>query len=140
MGSRFLGDFGRQVARDERCAWAQDGELLAGDLELGVAQPLGVVESDRGENGHLRLEDVRRVEAAAEAGLDHAHFNPGVPKRNEGGGRGRLELSHALALFKATLYARHGVRDRSNRAVEGIGVHLGAADADTLRPALRVRR
>ena len=45
----------------------------AGDLLEGVAQHIAMVESDRGDDGHLRLHDVGRVEAAAKPDLDHAH-------------------------------------------------------------------
>ena len=51
---------------------AEDGELLGGDLELGLPQPLGVVEADRGEDGDPRGDRVRRVEPATEPGLDTA--------------------------------------------------------------------
>ena len=67
---------------------AQHRELLGGDLELGVPEPLGVLEADRGQRRRPARDHVGRVEAAAEPGLDHRHLDP---RRREGdeGGRGR---------------------------------------------------
>ena len=58
---------GRERPRTSVVRVAQDGELLGRDLHLGLAQPLGVVEPDRGQHSDLRGDRVGRVEAAAEA-------------------------------------------------------------------------
>ena len=63
----------------------QHGELLARDLELGIAKELGVLEADGGQHRDPRGEDVGRVEAAAEPGLDHSHLDP---RGGEGDERG----------------------------------------------------
>ena len=47
--SASASDLGADPADDQGRGVAQHGELLGGDLELGLAQPLGVVEPDRGQ-------------------------------------------------------------------------------------------
>ena len=64
----------------------------ARDLELGLAEPLGVVEADRGQRGRPRGDHVGRVEAAAEPGLDHGDLDPGRGEGDERGRGRRLEL------------------------------------------------
>ena len=67
---------------------------------LGLPQPLGVVEPDRGQDGHLRGDRVGRVEPAAEARLDHRHLDPGGGEGDERGRGCDLELGHRLALLE----------------------------------------
>ena len=48
------------------------------------AEELGVVEGDRGDDGHLGLDHVRRVPLAADADLDDGDVNRSVGKDRVG--------------------------------------------------------
>ena len=118
----------------------QDGKLLGRDLELGVAEELGVLEPDGGQHGHARGEDVGRVEAAAETGLDHAHLDAGGREGDERGRRVGLELGDRLALVERAVDGLDRLGDALDRRGERLGRDLGAVDLNALAPALVVRR
>ncbi len=75
LGADALGDgqrVGVQVgADDERAAGLHDVGLLLGDRRDRRAEPARVLQRDAREHLDLGADDVRRVVAAAEAGLDH---------------------------------------------------------------------
>ena len=101
---------------------AQDGQLLGGDLELGLPQPLGVVEADRGEDGDPRGDRVGRVEPAAEPGLDRRRLHPGARP-----GRRRWPRSPPRTGSPP--------RPRSRRAVDALGGRGDWARRRRPRPA-----
>ena len=51
-----------------------------------LAQNLGVLEPDVGDDGDFAVHHIGRVEPAAEADLDDRPFDPRVAKDQEGGG------------------------------------------------------
>ena len=63
-----------------------DGELLRGDLLARLAEHVGVVEPDVREQDDVAAEDVRRVQPAAEAGLDDRDVDPARRELGERGG------------------------------------------------------
>ena len=102
---------------------AQHRQLLGGDLVLGLAQPLGVVEADRGQHRDPRGDRVGRVEPPPQPGLDRRGLDPGRGEGDEGGGGGDLELGHRLALLEAAVDDLGRLRDALDR-----GGELGRAD------------
>ena len=76
-------------------AGPDDGELLGCDRLARVAEHLGVLERDVRQHHDRRVEDVRRVEAAAEAGLDDGGVDLPRGELGERGGRQHLELRRA---------------------------------------------
>ena len=88
-----------------------------------------MVESDRGDGGRDRRDDVRRIEAAAEPDFEHGHLDPGAPKQLEGHRRGYLEERrlHREDAFDAQLV--DGVADIRMTSARG-----------SVRPALRRSR
>jgi hypothetical protein len=132
----LLGD----VAQHQGRALAEHRELLAGDLELGLAQPGRVIETDGCQDRDARAQDIGRVEATAEPRLDDPHLHPGLGEGHEGRGRGGLELGDPLTLGEVALGRRqrldHPLRGRGERP----GIDLGTPDPHPLRPALGMRR
>jgi hypothetical protein len=82
--------------RDERAVLAQDAALLAGDLGDGVAKILLVVERDVGDDGEQRLDDVGRVQPAAETDFQHQDAGVFAIEIQEGDGREPLEEAGQL--------------------------------------------
>ena len=119
---------------------AQDGELLGGDLELALAQPLGVVEANRGQHSDPRGDRVRRVEPPAQSGLDHRGIDPGCGESDKRRRRGELELGDRFAGLKAGVDRRRALRGALHGAGKGCLVDLLATDQHPFRPALGVRR
>ena len=85
-------------ADDERAVRAHDGDLLGGDVGDRRAQPARVLEADVRQHLDLGRDDVRRVVAAAETGLDHRRLHT-LARELVVGRRGqRLELRDGLVL------------------------------------------
>ena len=105
----------------------RDRELLGGDLVARVAEDVGVLEADVRQQDDGRVEDVRRVEAAAEPGLDDGGVDFALGEVCERGGRERLELRRGDGL-------RGGAHAR-DRSLERVRVGVEA-----LVPAAHVRR
>ena len=123
---------------DQRRVIAEHGKLLGGDLLLGLTEPLGVVEADRGQGGHPRGDRVGRVEPPPQPGLDHPDADPGRGEGDEPGCGRDLELGHRFAAAASDDLGRLG--SALDRGRELGRSDLGAADHDPLRPAVEMRR
>jgi hypothetical protein len=131
----------RQRAGVDRGVVSEDGELLGRDLLERVAEPLGVVEADRREDGQLRRDHVRRVEAAAEAGLDHGDLDARLGEGDEGGGGEELELGDRALIVRGLAVGGDGrLLGPLERAGERILGDRPAPDPDPLTPVADVRR
>ena len=114
---------GAHPAQDQGRLVVEHGELLGGDLQLGLAQPLGVIEADRGQHGDPRGDRVGRVEPAAEPRLDRRHFDPG---RGEGDEAAAVAASNWVT---ASPSSARSVDARCRRRDPGDGLlELGLAD------------
>ena len=105
-----------------------DRELLGGDRLARVAEDVHVVERDVREHDDARAQDVRRVVAAAEPGLDDGDVDRRVGEREQRGGGERPRTASpppACGRTRATARSKSASR---------------AADADPLAPAAHVRR
>jgi hypothetical protein len=121
----------QRIADDGGLAAAQDAGLLAADGLAVVSEELGVVDVDAGQHRAVGIEDVDRVEAAAEADLEDAEVErrgreqPGNHQEREleigecdvaAGRLDRFEVRqqrlgrHALAGDPAALLEMHQVR------------------------------
>ena len=77
---RLLGD---RIINDRLCALAEqqgnaslgDTCLLSGDLSQGIAQELGMVEADIGDNAEQRRDDVGTIQPTAQPYLDHGNIH-----------------------------------------------------------------
>ena len=114
------------VRQHDDGARARDRELLAGDRLAGLAEHLGVLEPDVRQQHDARVEDVRRVEPAAEPGFDDGDVDAALGEVGERRGGQHLELRRA---------DRFGVGAHAgDRALEPVGVGL-----EPLAPAGDVR-
>ena len=91
MGELLVGEHGDRTLLDDR-------ELLRRDLLARVAEHVGVLEPDVREQDDVRAEDVRRVEPAAEPGLDDGDVDVAGRELGERGRADRLELGRLLRL------------------------------------------
>ena len=71
---------------------AEDSRLFQRYRIAGLTQPPLVVEVDRCNDRHLRIDDVYRVEPAAQPYLKHQHIDVPGSKNKQGGQRGELEI------------------------------------------------
>ena len=87
----------RLAEHDDR-ARRGDGELLARDRLARLAEDVRVLEPDVRQEDDRRVDDVRRVEPAAEAGFDRGHVDALRGELGQRRRRQRLELRRADAL------------------------------------------
>jgi hypothetical protein len=76
---------------DERCAGLQDADLLARDRRSCLAENLGVLEPDVGDDGDFAVDNVCRVEPPANADLDDRPLASRFGENDEGGGGQKIE-------------------------------------------------
>src|SRR3954469_25175397 len=84
-----------------------NSKLLARDLLERVAEYLGVLERNIGEQNDLRADDVRRVEPTPEAGFDDGHLDVSVGEVEKRGRCQHLEL-RGPDLLRGVANARDG--------------------------------
>jgi hypothetical protein len=99
-----------------------------------------VLEPDRRQRRHSRRQHVCGVQAPTKSCLDHSHLDPSCGQGDEGGGSGRLELRHGLALLETAVDDVCGVGDALDRGREVGCTDLLSTDQHALRPALVVGR
>ena len=86
----------RVVRQDDyRVVSMDNSELLRRDLLDRVAENVGVLEPDVGQQHDAGAQHVRRVVAPAEPGLDDGDVDLGGGERSQRRGRDRLELRRA---------------------------------------------
>ena len=116
-------------------AGLEDARLLARDLLERIAEDLRVVEADvRDDGARRRGNDVRRVEPAAEADLQHHDVAPPPPEPQHGRRRHELKLRRRVV---------HGGDARLQRLAHGGKLrvrHGHAVDLHALGEALEIRR
>ena len=116
------------VGKNDDAALLRDREFLPRDGLHGVTEHVRVLEPDVREQDDPRLEDVRRVEAAAEPGLDHRDVDLGIREGGERRGGHDLELG-STELLRSYSNARHRVLE----------VGFSTSDPDPLAPPDDVR-
>ena len=113
----------------------EDARLLARDLLKRITEDLRVVKADvRDDGARRRGDDVRRVEPAAEADLQHHNIAPPPPEPQHGRRRHELKLRRRVV---------HGGDARLQRLTHGSKLrvrHRHAVDLHALSEALKVRR
>jgi hypothetical protein len=82
---------GLRDSRDQRAAGTCDRGLLRRDVGDRAAEDRHVVEIHRDDGADQRLRCVRRIEAAAEADLEHRDVDTCLPEGEKSGGRHDLE-------------------------------------------------
>ena len=127
--------------RDDGGAVLDDARLDRGDLGDRLAQAVGVVEVDRGEDRDIAVGAVRRVPRAAHADLEHEHVDRGVGERDEREHREQFEEGEPRVVARRQL----GVDEVDERrdlvprvGDRGVGDGL-AVDHDALGEALQMR-
>ena len=119
-----------RLAEDDGAAGLDDGELLRRDRLSRRTEHVRVLERHvRQHDDAGRVEDVRRVVATAEPGLDDGRLDVRIAERDERRRREHLELRRAEPFGR-----------RPNGCERGLEVGLGAVDPDALRPRAHVRR
>src|SRR6516162_3842119 len=61
----------------------EDAGLLRADGLECIAEPLAVIETDRSEHRHVRVDEVRGIQTAAEADLEHRSLDAGIRENHE---------------------------------------------------------
>src|SRR5690606_4066057 len=89
------------VGADGRAARTEDMGLLPTDLFPGVAQILGVVYVHAGDDGAIRIDDVHRVQAPAQADFQHGRVHALFLEQQQGGQRGELEVRQGDVLARS---------------------------------------
>ena len=110
------------VANDHRSAFFDDARLLAGDLRQRRAEVLHVVVVYGSNDAQHRLDDVRRVQASAKAGLDHGHINTSFGEV--------LQCHRRCDLEERTTDRCRGVHQRSCKPSDRIIVDHGPIHTD----------
>jgi hypothetical protein len=150
--------FGRLLADDHHGVGARsqplgivvalddDAGLLAGDLGNGVAEVLGVVDTDGRDDRNGRVDDVRGVPATAHADLDHRHVDRRVGEGRKCHGGDHLELAHPRAWTprkQPILGLLVDELDEGFHLAVGVDVSRGgdrlAVDGDALHGRLQMR-
>ena len=67
-------------AEHDRLAAAKDARLLRADLLERVAEPVAMIEAHRAQHRHIGIDDVGRIEPAAESHLEHHGLDRGLAK------------------------------------------------------------
>ncbi len=80
------------IAADGRPPAAVDVGFLEADLFTRVAQPVGVVQVDTGDDGAIGIDNVHGVQATAQADLQHHGVQPGLRKEAQDGQGGEFEI------------------------------------------------
>ncbi len=68
-------------AEHRRAAGAEDAGLLRADLLQRLAQPVAMIEADRADHRHIRIDEIGGVEAAAEPHLEQRELDAAAPRR-----------------------------------------------------------
>ena len=121
------------------CATAS---FSARDLLARVAEHLGVLERDVRQQDDRRVDDVRRVEPAAEPGLDDRHVDAALGELGERGRGQRLELGRAERL-RGAANARDGpleARRDHNPAARASRRRAATCRRPTRRPSAAEQR
>ena len=105
-------DAGILIPQDHGAAGLDDARLFGGDGLHSVAQDLGVIQTDAGDDRRLRrVDDVGGVQAAAKAHLQHHDVALCLLKEAEGDGRYQLKLGRGVRHgFRRQLHPLRGVR------------------------------
>jgi len=139
-GDPFQGGQGLRLLgrRDDRHAGLDDAPLLESDLGQRVAQQLGVVEAQAGDDRHQRRQDVRRVQPAAQANLDDGHVHRAGGEVVEGQGGDDFEPGDARRGLDGRAHAIHDGDERrlGDAAIGGVG----RQDADAFAELTQVGR
>ena len=93
------GGLDRLLGQDDGGVLLDDAGLLPGDLLGRGAEPVGVVERDRGDHGDRAVDDVRRVPGAAHADLDDRDVDRRVGEGRVRHARQHLEEGEPVALL-----------------------------------------
>ncbi len=127
----------RLLGQDHGRVLLDDAALLHGDLTGRGAEPIGVVQADRGDHGDGRVDDVGRVPAAAHADLDHGHVHRGVREGRVGHSGEHLEEGQPVLL--GSVDHLHVRLDVVVRLDEPLGGDRRPVEADPLGDRLHVR-
>ena len=92
-----------------------------------------MVQPDRGDRGHGRFEDVRRIETASEPHFADGHVDPGAAEKLERNRRRRLEKSRRRLQLSARQEPFHGVTQVGSRRFERRPADRLAHDDEPLR-------
>ncbi len=124
------------VAHHHRAARAHDAGLLAADGLAVGAEELDVVDVHAGDDGAVGVDDVGRVQAAAQAYLQDRHVQPRLAHQPQDGQRGEFEIAQRdfVAILGPGAFHRCEVRYQV-RSGDGLAV-----DAAALLEMHQVRR
>lgn len=80
------------LAQHHRLPGAHDAGLLGADGLAVFAQPIGMVDVDGGDHRHIRIDDVDRIQAPAQADFQHCQIQRGALEQPQGRQRAEFEI------------------------------------------------
>ena len=83
---------GIRLADDGGPTRSEDAGLLAGDGVQGIPQPIRVVVADRGHHRDIRVDQIHRIQPAAQAHLQDHQVRPGAHEEIQGRQGAELEI------------------------------------------------
>ncbi len=83
---------GDGIAADGRPAAAIDMGFFEADFFTRVAQPVGVVQVDAGDDGDVGIDDVDGIQASAQADFEHDRVQPRLREEAQNGQRGEFKI------------------------------------------------
>ena len=113
-------------------------DLAVAMSSMRVAQPLGVVQTDRGDHTGVGLQHVGRVLGAAEPDLDDRHVDRRVGERGQRHRRGQVEIGQRLLAPRSSRKLARPARPPVDLD-ERLLVDRRAVDADPFAHRLQVR-
>ena len=121
-----------QLAHDRWPVAPRDTGFLATDAVAIRPQPVHVVQVHGGDDRHVRIDDVHRVQAPAKTHLQHCHVDAGTGKQVQRGQRAEFEVGQRQLAA--------GRLDPFERRDQGRVLRQGAVDADALVVDKQMRR
>src|SRR3981189_688058 len=125
-------------AVDDRAAGGTGVALVGSDQFERVAEQFDMLVIDRGPASLERADQADRLQAAADAGLEHDELASALPKMQAGQCKQRLEGAEALAALARN--GGDGGLTPCPRARKGLIADLGFIDPDPLIEAQQMRR
>ena len=111
--------FSKLRARDDRYAWLDNTRLFGGDLAQGGAEPFLMIQIDSSQDGNQGMNDIGRVQAAAETSLKDDEINALAPEIVEGQCGGNFEKCWMTLLVNECTYPLDAPDDSLHRRSAG---------------------
>ena len=93
---------------DGRFAGAENTRLFAADAFAIRPQPVSMIEGDTGHHRHVGIDDIGRIQAAAQAHLKNHHIQPRLLKQPQRGKRAELKIAQGNLTARGFNFGKRG--------------------------------